>query len=65
MLIVTHEMQFAKAVADKIVFIDGGRVVESGPPEEFFTQPKTDRAKRFLNTFIYTKKEEEREKKEE
>ncbi|MGN0987684.1 MAG: amino acid ABC transporter ATP-binding protein [Otoolea sp.] len=63
MLIVTHEMQFAKAVADKIVFIDGGRVVESGSPEEFFTQPKTDRAKRFLNTFIYTRNEE-RDKKE-
>ncbi|MBQ7920830.1 MAG: amino acid ABC transporter ATP-binding protein [Lachnospiraceae bacterium] len=55
MLIVTHEMQFAKAVADKIVFIDGGKVVESGIPEKFFTQPETDRARRFLNTFIYAK----------
>ena len=53
MLIVTHEMQFARAVADKIVFIDGGKIVESGRPEEFFNQPKTDRARRFLNTFIY------------
>ena len=55
MLIVTHEMQFAKAVADKIVFIDGGKIVESDTPEKFFTQPKTDRARRFLNTFIYEK----------
>lgn len=53
MLIVTHEMQFARAVADKIVFIDGGKIVESDEPEKFFTQPETDRARRFLNTFIY------------
>ncbi|MBQ7863941.1 MAG: amino acid ABC transporter ATP-binding protein [Lachnospiraceae bacterium] len=53
MLIVTHEMQFAKAVADKVVFIDGGKIVESDAPEKFFTQPETDRARRFLNTFIY------------
>ena len=57
MLIVTHEMQFAKAVADKIVFIDGGKIVESDVPERFFTQPKTERAQRFLNTFIYAKDE--------
>ena len=55
MLIVTHEMQFAKAVADKIVFIDGGKIVESDTPEKFFNDPKTDRAKRFLNTFVYAK----------
>lgn len=55
MLMVTHEMQFARAVADKIVFIDGGKIVESDEPEKFFTQPKTDRARRFLNTFIYAK----------
>lgn len=55
MLIVTHEMQFARAVADKIVFIDGGKIVENDEPENFFTRPKSDRAKRFLNTFIFTK----------
>lgn len=55
MLIVTHEMQFARAVADKIVFIDDGIIVESDEPEKFFTQPKTDRARRLLNTFIYEK----------
>lgn len=54
MLIVTHEMQFARAVADKIVFIDGGKIVESDEPEKFFNHPETDRARRFLNTFIFT-----------
>lgn len=53
MLIVTHEMQFAKAVADKVVFIDGGKIVESDTPEKFFNDPKTDRAKRFLNSFVF------------
>ncbi len=57
MLIVTHEMQFARAVADKIVFIDGGKIVESDEPEKFFEQPKTERARRFLNTFKYEKGE--------
>lgn len=55
MLIVTHEMQFAKAVADRVVFMDGGEIIESAAPEEFFTQPKADRARRFLNIFSYTK----------
>ena len=58
MLIVTHEMQFARAVADKIVFIDDGKIVESDEPEKFFNQPKTERARRFLNTFKYEKGEE-------
>lgn len=55
MLIVTHEMQFAKAVADRVIFMDGGEIVESASPEEFFTQPKTDRARRFLNMFNFEK----------
>jgi polar amino acid transport system ATP-binding protein len=55
MVIVTHEMQFAEAVADRIVFLDGGEVVETGTPENFFHQTKTDRAKRFLNTFVFQK----------
>lgn len=61
MLIVTHEMQFARAVADKIIFLDGGEIVESDTPENFFTRTKTERAKRFLNTFTFhhiEKKEE-------
>ena len=53
MMIVTHEMQFARAVADKIVFLDGGEIVETGTPEEFFNRPKTERASRFLHTFTF------------
>ncbi len=53
MVIVTHEMSFAKAVADKIIFIDEGNVAEAGTPQEFFSNPKTERAKRFLNMFEY------------
>ena len=53
MVIVTHEMQFAKAVADRIVFIDGGKIVEEAPPEQFFTAPQTQRAQAFLNTFTF------------
>ena len=53
MIIVTHEMQFARAVADRMVFIDNGRIVEEGSPEEFFDRPKTDRLKQFLQTFLY------------
>lgn len=57
MVIVTHEMQFARAVADRIVFLDGGEIVEMDTPENLFTQPKTDRAGRFLHTFTFEKKE--------
>ena len=53
MLIVTHEMQFARAVADRIVFFDGGHIVEEGKPEDFFTNPKTERAKKFLDIFEF------------
>lgn len=53
MLIVTHEMQFAKAVADKVSFIDQGKIVEEAAPEEFFEHPKTERAKQFLNVFTF------------
>lgn len=53
MIIVTHEMQFAKAVADRVVFIDGGKIVEEARPEEFFEHPKTERAKQFLNIFSF------------
>ncbi len=53
MVIVTHEMQFARAVADRIVFLDGGQIVEEGDPDEFFENPKTDRAKQFLHTFEF------------
>ena len=53
MVIVTHEMQFARAVADRIVFFDGGHIVEEGKPEDFFTNPKTERAKKFLDIFEF------------
>lgn len=53
MVIVTHEMQFARAVADRVVFLDGGEIVETDTPENFFTAPKTERAQRFLNTFTF------------
>ena len=53
MVIVTHEMQFARAVADRVVFIDGGKILEDAPPDVFFTAPKTDRAKQFLNMFSF------------
>lgn len=53
MVIVTHEMGFAQSVADKIIFMDEGNIVESSGPDEFFTNPKTERAKQFLNIFQY------------
>jgi len=53
MLIVTHEMQFARAIADKILFLDAGEIAESSDPESFFKNPQTERARRFLNTFEF------------
>ena len=55
MLIVTHEMGFARAVADRIVFMDDGHIVEISEPEAFFTAPKSERAKKFLNMFEFKK----------
>ena len=56
MLIVTHEMQFARAVADRILLLDGGIIKEEGTPKQFFDSPKTDRAKAFLKSFTYEPK---------
>ena len=53
MIIVTHEMQFARAVADRVLLLDGGKIIEDEPPEIFFESPKTERAKQFLNTFTF------------
>ena len=53
MLIVTHEMSFARAVADRVLFFDGGEIVEEGIPEQFFDHPKTERAQQFLHTFEF------------
>lgn len=54
MLIVTHEMAFARAVADRIIFLDEGKIVEISKPQDFFTSPKSKRAKQFLNLFSYS-----------
>ena len=53
LLIVTHEMAFARAVADRILFMDGGRIAEQSDPESFFSAPQTARAQQFLEKFSY------------
>ena len=53
MIIVTHEMSFARAVADRVIFLEGGHIVEEGIPEQFFDNPKTERARAFLHTFEF------------
>ncbi|MCV0352491.1 MULTISPECIES: amino acid ABC transporter ATP-binding protein [unclassified Nitratireductor] len=52
MLIVTHEMQFARDIADRILFMDGGRIVEQGPPEAIFSNPKDQRTRAFLRKVL-------------
>ncbi|MEY9094192.1 amino acid ABC transporter ATP-binding protein [Paenibacillus sp. RC84] len=52
MLIVTHEMRFARAVADRIIFMDEGEIREIAPPDTFFSSPQSGRAKHFLNQFF-------------
>ena len=52
MLVVTHEMGFARSVADRVVFMDGGQIVESGQPAEFFSSPRTERARDFLSKVL-------------
>ena len=56
MLIVTHQMEFAKAVADRVIFIDEGVIVEENDPETFFTKPKTERARQFLQAFTFERR---------
>lgn len=51
MIIVTHEMSFAKEIADRIIFMDDGRIIEKGTPEEIFSNPQNERTKRFLERF--------------
>jgi len=51
MLVVTHEMGFARNVGSRVVFMDHGEIVEQGPPKDFFDTPRTDRARRFLQQF--------------
>jgi general L-amino acid transport system ATP-binding protein len=52
MIVVTHEMGFARTVADRVIFMDEGRIVEAAPPADFFRAPKTDRAKLFLSQVL-------------
>ena len=52
MIVVTHEMGFAKRVADRIVFMDKGRIVEEGSPEDFFSRPRDQRTKLFLSKIL-------------
>jgi len=53
MLVVTHEMGFAREVADRVVFMDGGQIVEEGRPEEIFSRPKEERTKSFLQRVLH------------
>ncbi len=52
MLVVTHEMGFARRAANRVIFMDGGEVVEDAPPDQFFTAPRSDRAKDFLGKIL-------------
>jgi glutamate transport system ATP-binding protein len=52
MIVVTHEMGFARTAADRVLFMDAGSIVEENTPEEFFTNPQSDRAKDFLGKIL-------------
>jgi ABC-type polar amino acid transport system ATPase subunit len=52
MICVTHEMGFAREAADRIVMMDDGLVIEEGPPEHFFTQPRNERTRQFLSKIL-------------
>ena len=52
MLVATHEMGFARRVADRVIFMDRGRVVETGPPEDLFEHPREERTKQFLDKIL-------------
>ena len=54
MAIVTHEMRFAEAVGSRIIFLEGGRIVEENEPKAFFAEPKTERARQFLRSFTFS-----------
>ena len=53
MLCVTHEMGFAREVADRVVFMDAGAIVEEGTPEEFFGAPQHERSRKFLSQLLH------------
>ena len=52
MLVVTHEMGFARSVADRVVFMDAGQIVEEAPPAQFFSAPDSERARDFLSKIL-------------
>ena len=52
MLVVTHEMGFARQVADRVIFMDKGEIVEQAPPSEFFSSPKSERTRMFLGQIL-------------
>ena len=52
MVVVTHEMGFARQVADRVIFMDDGRIIEQGPPEHFFENPTEERTKLFLSKIL-------------
>ena len=64
MIIVTHEMAFARAIADRVLFLEGGHILEDSDPDSFFDRPKTERARKFLGTFMFenVRKTERRQK---
>jgi polar amino acid transport system ATP-binding protein len=51
-ILVTHEMRFAREIADEVLFTDGGKIVESGPPSELFDRPRMERTKVFLSQVL-------------
>jgi ABC-type polar amino acid transport system ATPase subunit len=53
MVCVTHEMGFARTVADRVVFMDAGRIIEEGAPADFFSDPKQDRTRAFLKQIMH------------
>jgi ABC-type polar amino acid transport system ATPase subunit len=53
MVVVTHEMGFAKSVADRIIFMDKGQIVEEGPPEQILSAPRTERLKQFMELLVH------------
>jgi polar amino acid transport system ATP-binding protein len=52
-LIVTHEMGFAKEIADQVLFLDEGRIIEQGPPQDLFENPQEERTRRFIERILY------------
>jgi len=53
MIVVTHEMSFAREIADRVIFMDGGQILEQAEPEQFFTRPSHPRAQRFLQKVLF------------